>query len=59
MAYKLLDMAEKNWRRLNGAELLPQVRLGARFVDGVAAERDGAVSRQAHVKTKRPRRNAA
>ena len=30
MAYKLLDMAQKSWRRLNGAELLPQVRLGVR-----------------------------
>ena len=59
MAYKLLDMAEKSWRRLNGAELLPQVRLGARFVDGVAAEREATSNRQTQVKTKKLRRNAA
>jgi hypothetical protein len=28
MAYKLLDMAQARWRRLNGAHLLPLVRAG-------------------------------
>jgi putative transposase len=35
MAYKLLDMAQARWRRLDGAHLLPLVREGAVFVDGV------------------------
>ena len=40
MAFKLLDMAEKRWRKLNGAELLPLVRAGVKFVDGVRQERE-------------------
>jgi putative transposase len=40
MAYKLLRMAEERWRRLDGAELLPLVRAGVSFTDGVQAERD-------------------
>jgi putative transposase len=35
MAYKLLDMAQARWRRLDGAHLLPLVRAGITFVDGV------------------------
>jgi transposase-like protein len=35
MAYKLLDMAQARWRRLDGAHLLPLVRRGVAFVDGV------------------------
>jgi hypothetical protein len=35
MAYKLLDMAQARWRRLDGAHLLPLVRAGIRFIDGV------------------------
>jgi putative transposase len=35
MAYKLLDMAQARWRRLDGAHLLPLVRVGAVFVHGV------------------------
>jgi len=35
MAYKLLDMAQARWRRLNGAYLLPLVRAGIVFEDGV------------------------
>ena len=38
MAYKLLDMAQARWRRLNGAHLLPLVRAGIVFVDGVQQE---------------------
>jgi len=40
MAFKLLDMAQQRWRKLNGAELLPLVRAGVRFVDGVRKERE-------------------
>jgi transposase-like protein len=35
MAFKLLDMAQQRWRRLDGAQLLPLVRAGVKFVDGV------------------------
>jgi putative transposase len=35
MAFKLLDMAQQRWRRLDGAALLPLVRAGIKFVDGV------------------------
>jgi putative transposase len=38
MAFKLLDMAQQRWRRLDGAQLLPLVRAGEKFVDGVRAE---------------------
>ncbi len=40
MAFKLLEMAQKRWRRLNGAGLLPLVREGAKFVDGIRVERE-------------------
>ena len=39
MAFKLLTMAQERWRRLNGAELLPLVRAGVKFTDGVQEER--------------------
>ncbi len=35
MAFKLLDMAQQRWRRVDGAALLPLVRAGVKFVDGV------------------------
>jgi hypothetical protein len=35
MAFKLLDMAQQRWRRLDGAHLLPLVRAAVKFVDGV------------------------
>ena len=39
MAFKLLEMAEKRWRRLNAPHLVALVRAGAKFVDGVQQER--------------------
>jgi hypothetical protein len=38
MAYKLLDMAQARWRRFDGAYLVPLVRAGIVFVDGVQHE---------------------
>ena len=38
MAYKLLDMAQRRWRRLNAAHPLPLVRAGVVFIDGVQQE---------------------
>ena len=49
MAYKLLDMAQARWRRLDGAHVLPLVRAGIVFVDGV--QREG--------KAKKPKARAA
>jgi putative transposase len=39
MAFKLLEAAQAHWRRLDGAELIPLVRAGVRFVDGARVER--------------------
>lgn len=39
MAFKLLEIAQQRWRRLDGATLLPLVRAGITFVDGVQVER--------------------
>ena len=38
MAFRLLDTAQQHWRRLDGAALLPLVRNGVKFVDGVQKE---------------------
>jgi transposase-like protein len=46
MAFKLLEMAQQRWRRLNGAHLLPLVRAGVRFDDGVQKERSDAKERE-------------
>lgn len=40
MAFKLLDMAQQRWRRLDGAHLLPFVRSGVQFVDGIQVEQN-------------------
>jgi len=39
MAYKLLRMAADRWRRVDGPQLLPLVRAGVKFADGVQVER--------------------
>ena len=39
LAFKLLEMAEKRWRRLNAPHLVPLVRAQAKFVDGIQHER--------------------
>jgi putative transposase len=35
MAFKLLDMAQQRWRRVTSPHIVPLVRAGVRFVDGV------------------------
>jgi transposase-like protein len=54
MVYKLLLTAEQSWRKLIGAELVPLVRAGVAFIDGVRAERgaDAATTRPTGAKTK-------
>jgi putative transposase len=39
MIFKLLEVAEGRWRRINGHHLVPLVRAGARFVNGELVER--------------------
>jgi transposase-like protein len=39
MAFKLLEMAQARWRKLNESQLVPLVRAGVQFVDGVRVER--------------------
>ena len=38
MAFKLLDMAQQRWRRINAPNLLPPVRAGVKFIDGIQEE---------------------
>jgi len=46
MAHRLLLLAERTWRRLDGHELLPLVRPGEKFKDGAQVERnDGAANK--------------
>jgi transposase-like protein len=40
MAHRLLLLAERSWRRLDGHELLALVRAGMQFKDGVRVERE-------------------
>jgi transposase-like protein len=41
MAFQLLAMAERRWRRVNAPQLVPLVRAGAVFRDGLSVERPG------------------
>ncbi len=38
MAFKLLDMVQQRWRRINAPNLLPLVRAGMKFIDGIQEE---------------------
>ena len=38
MAFELMRLAQRSWRRLDAPHLLPQVQAGAIFEDGVAAQ---------------------
>ena len=42
MAYKLLDAAEKRWRRVNAPHLVAVVRAGGVFIDGTLEERQAS-----------------
>lgn len=42
MVFKLMQSASKKWRRLNGAELLPEVLRGVKFVDGIRSTENAA-----------------
>jgi hypothetical protein len=47
MACKLLQAAQDRWRAVNGPQLVPLVRAGARFECGVLVERPGATKQAA------------
>ena len=38
MVFKLIEVAQKSWRRLDGHNQLPKVALGVRFSDGLEVE---------------------
>jgi len=57
MAFKLLLAAERTWRRLNGAELLPLVAAGVVFRDGVRVERDDTTDNKPNIKKGRAKKN--
>ena len=38
MVFKLIEAAQKSWRRLDGHNQLPKVLLGVRFPDGLEVE---------------------
>ena len=46
MAFKLLEMAQQRWRRINRPQLLPLVRAGVKFIDGVQAEQTNQAQRK-------------
>ena len=47
MAFKLIQMAQDRWRRLNAPHLLPLVRAGVQFTDGQQVEREDTDERKA------------
>ena len=55
MAFKLLEMAQLRWRRLDGAQLLPLVRAAGKFADGVQGDAEKQVT---HSTDKQPREAA-
>jgi len=40
MAYQLLAMAERRWRRINAPHRVPLARVGVRFIEGLEMARD-------------------
>jgi hypothetical protein len=51
-------MAQLRWRKLDGAELLPLVRAGVKFVNGKRVERDDAqVTQQQETKQQTNKQN--
>lgn len=46
MAFKLIQMAQDRWRRLNAPHLLPLVRAGVQFTDGQQVEREDTEERK-------------
>ncbi len=57
MAFRLLLLAEASWRRLNVHQLLPLVRAGVQFVDGVRVERADVAPDATMIKPQRKTKN--
>ena len=45
MVFKLVDAAQKSWRRLDGHNQLPKLIQGVRFTDGIAVAVNPASSK--------------
>jgi putative transposase len=39
MAFKLIEVPKTRWRKIRAAHLLPLIRAGVHFIDGVQLER--------------------
>ena len=46
MAFKLLAMAQKRWRRIRSPELVQQLLEGTKFIDGETVEEDNQEGRK-------------
>jgi hypothetical protein len=42
MVFKLVEAAQKNWRRLDGQNQLPKLIEGVKFINGIAVIRQDA-----------------
>lgn len=49
MVFKLVDGAQKSWRRLDGHSHLPKVIQGVKFTDGLEVAASSAVSREPQI----------
>jgi hypothetical protein len=45
MVFKLVDAAQKSWRRLDGHNQLPKLVQGVRFINGIEVAVNSASSR--------------
>ena len=52
MAFKLLEMAQQRWRRLDGASLLPLVRAGVKFVDVIRQDPTQPITQSTNNRTR-------
>ena len=55
MAFELMRLSQRTWRRLDAPHLLPKVRAGVAFVDGIA-ESSTPPNTQAPVRSDRRRK---
>jgi hypothetical protein len=53
MAFKLMQSAERSWRRLDAHHLLPLVRAGVRFPDGKQQEQAKELIMKQHKRKQR------
>lgn len=50
MAFKLLEAAQDNWRKINAPHLVALVRAGATFIDGQLQERSQSPEQESLIK---------